>query len=216
MPAKETKGKSPAGGFENCDAVFAVFYEWLLARPAEEREAILRDGLPLRRIVEEAASRKEVTPRLRARGKNGPSPSAYSYAVSACLRRRDYFLFRDADARAALEESGADASAYKSEDLIDAAVIVNPVSKDACARGFAYANLLLGPTAEASAPPPRAPSRAAVDDPDEEPEEGDEEEEADEDVPGTSLTPSSAPPMARPRAGGERAPVRQLPAAFQT
>ncbi|MCI0589237.1 MAG: hypothetical protein L0323_20675 [Planctomycetes bacterium] len=217
MPAKETKGKSPAGGFENCDAVFAVFFEWLLARPAEERETILRDGLPLRRIVEEAAPRKEVTPRLRARGKNGPSASAYSYAVSACLRRRDYFVFRDADARAALEEAGSDASAYKSEELIDAAVIVNPVSKDARARGFNYATLLLGPAAEASAPARRAPARAAVDEPEEEPEEGDEgdEEEEDEDVPGASLTPSSSP-MARPRSGGERGPVRQLPAAFQT
>ncbi|HET6203161.1 MAG TPA: hypothetical protein VFI25_10215 [Planctomycetota bacterium] len=213
MPGKETKGKSVAAASENCDAVFAVFYEWLTARPGEEREAILRDGLPLRRIVEEIATRKEVTPRLVARGKSGPSPSAYAYAVSACLRRRDYFLFRDPAAKASLEEAGSDASACRREPVIDAVVLLNPVSKDARARGFPYASLLLD---TAGVPPPasartggaRVPTLGRA----EEPGESEEEDALDEDAPTASLTPSAL----RARPGSERAPVRQLPAAFQT
>src|SRR5262249_30659775 len=149
VAARETKGTGEGAASENCDAVFGVFFEWLLAQPAEEREAILRDGLPVRRVFEEIATRKEVMPRLRGREKSDPSPSAYAHAVSACLRRRDYFLFRDPAVREALEEAGSEASAIRREPVIDAVVIVNPVSKDARARGFAYANLLLGNVAEA-------------------------------------------------------------------
>jgi len=155
---KKAGGEVPA--FENCDTFYGVFFWWLLDQPPAERTSILRDGLPIRRLVEDIAPRKVVMTKLRGRGGKAPSPGAYPYAVTASLRARDYFLMLDSSSKESVATSGSDTFVYRRPEVIDTVLVPNPNSLDARARGFPYTILcaetgLSAPEAEV-APPARA------------------------------------------------------------
>lgn len=159
MATRERKSGGEVPAFENCDTFFGVFFWWLLDQPLEARAQILKEGIPIRLLVEEIAPRKTVLSRLRGRGGNPPSPGAYPYAVTASLRARDYFRMLDAGAMEAVANSGSDTFVYRRPEVIDTTVVPNPDSKDARLRGFPYAILGAKPSAASQPGGEKAPAK---------------------------------------------------------